>query len=101
MKKNIKINLLFFTCFVLLFPIDICLLEDILQNENNESNLKYYIGGLIIIILISGFFYSGYGDSFEFFNKFEPEIEYRPPRNVFDLKPLRFPVYQIQQTIIK
>ena len=99
MKKRYYRILIFSFYLILFFPVDICFLENLLPEDNEStSNLKYYIGGLLIIILISGFIY--YGDSFGF-SKFEPEIEYRSPRNIEDFNPPRCPIYQIQQTFLK
>ena len=99
MKINYNLILFYFCFFILFFPVDICFLEDTLQEDNETTNnLKYYIGGLIIIVLITGFFY--YGDNSAFSN-FEPEIEFRPPRRIEDFNPPRCPIYQIQQTILK
>jgi len=91
-QKYIILNMrkyFFYLILFFLFPVNVCFLEELLPNESdneevndNNNNLKYYIGGFIIVGLILTIFYSQ-GFEFPFFKKdpYDTTIEYKYPND--------------------
>lgn len=86
MKKKLFTFLKILILFFLFFPVNTCLLEDIipeLECENEKTNnLKYYIGGFVILTIICGLLYSnGFDFPFHKTDPYDTTIEYKYPND--------------------